>query len=307
VTDAAAGGGGIDRREFLRLAALGAGSLAALPLLEACSKGSSAEQPVPQPFRTLVSTLRSKPGLQVFPGAGDLIARTEQRFPFGMTDLQGTAVLADARVWVGQGRLATGPFPASAQRYAHLEHAGDPHGFLVATIPVPAPGLAWVMAQANGRYGFSAIQPLSVPAARAVGQRAIPVATPTIGHPRGVKTVCTRRPPCPMHGLRLDEALRARKPVVFTIASPLLCTSRTCGPVLDEVIDVRARSGKRALFVHAEPYKGDTATALSPTATAWRIPSEPWVWVIDRTGVVRARFEGPVVAAEIEPILKQFL
>ncbi|MGZ4128989.1 MAG: hypothetical protein ACXVQ2_12640, partial [Actinomycetota bacterium] len=93
------------------------------------------------------------------------------------------------------------------------------------------------------------------------------------------------------------------KPVVFTIASPLLCTSRTCGPVLDEVLDVRMSVGARAIFVHAEPYKGNTATILSPAATAWKIPSEPWVWVIDRTGMVRARFEGPVVAAEIEPAL----
>jgi hypothetical protein len=304
VTDAAAGGGGIDRREFLRLAALGAGSLVALPLLEACSRNTPA---VPQPFRDIARGLHSKPGLQVFPGAGDLIGRTEQRFPFGMVDPQGKTVLSGARLWVGQFRSATGPYPATSESYARIEQPGDPRGFSVTTLHLPLPGLAWVMAEANGRYGFSAIQVLSAPATRAVGQKAVPVQTPTFGHPRGVKNICTRRPPCPMHAVTLEAALRAHKPVVFAIASPLLCTSRTCGPVIDEVIDVRTRMGERASFVHAEPYKGDTATTLSPTAKAWTIPSEPWVWVIDRTGVVRARFEGPVVAGEIGPALDALL
>jgi hypothetical protein len=70
---------------------------------------------------------------------------------------------------------------------------------------------------------------------------------------------------------------------------------------------LRARHQRDAIFIHAEPYQGTTATILSPTAKAWRIPSEPWVWVIDKAGVVRVRFEGPVVAAEIEPELKKVL
>jgi hypothetical protein len=110
-----------------------------------------------------------------------------------------------------------------------------------------------------------------------------------------------------MHDISLDAAMRAHKPIVFTIASPLLCTSRTCGPVVDEVVDLRARHKDKAIFIHAEPYKGDTAGALAPAAQAWKIPSEPWVWIIDATSVVRARFEGPVVAAEIEPELKKVL
>jgi len=304
VTDAAAGGR-FDRRQFLRLAALGAGSFVALPLLEACSKVVAPD--VPQPFRDIVPGLHSKPGLQVFPGAGDLIAGSEQRFPFGLVGPDGTTLLKPARVWVGQGRSASGPFPAVPKSYEHVALAGDPHGFLVTAVRFPAPGTTWVLADANGLYGFAAFTVPAAPQTRAPGQKAIPVATPTVGHPRGVKNICTRTPPCPMHTLRLDEALRARKPVVFTIASPLLCTSRTCGPVLDEVIDVRASTGTRALFVHAEPYEGDMATTLSPTAKTWSIPSEPWVWVIDREGVVRMRFEGPVVASEIAPALDAVL
>jgi hypothetical protein len=304
VTAAAIGGDGkFDRRQFLRLAALGAGALTAGSFLEACAKAAF---PVPTPFHetTLAVARRSKPGLQLFPGGQQFLAGRAQRFSFGLTDPAGTPILGpQASVWIGKGNGARGPYAGTLETFRRIEQPGDPTGFYVTSLPMPAAGIAWIMAEARGLYGFAPIQVLRAPVTPDVGRRAIPVATPTAGHPRGVAAICTRKPPCPMHTIRLDEALRADKPVVFTLASPLLCTSRTCGPVVDEVLDVRAHAGSRATFIHAEPYKGDAATALSPTALAWKIPSEPWTWIIDRGGVVRAAFEGPVVATEIERAL----
>jgi hypothetical protein len=302
VSTAASGGGRIDRRQFLKIAGLGAGALAIAPILEACSTSGV---PIPAPLRNVATSLRSeKPQLQLFPGGQEFLSSRLQRFPFGATDMNGTQILGPpARVWIapqaGSTASAKGPFDATLERYRRLDQPGDPTGFYVATLPTPASGLAWVMAEARGIFGISPIAVIDQPTTPGVGQRAVSVATPTPGHLRGVSALCTRTPVCPMHAVSLDVALRARKPIVFTIASPLLCTSRTCGPVIDEVLDVRARTLKHAIFIHAEPYRGNTATILSPAADAWRIPSEPWVWVIDRTGVVRARFEGPVVAAEI--------
>jgi glutathione peroxidase-family protein len=33
---------------------------------------------------------------------------------------------------------------------------------------------------------------------------------------------------------------------------------------------------------------------------AWRLPSEPWTFVIDRTGRISQRFEGAVSPGELE-------
>jgi len=307
VSVAASGGGKIDRRHFLKLVALGAGALTASSILEACAKSGV---PIPPSLRNAVRAIgkNEKPDLQLFPGGQEFLANTAQRFPFGITDLDGMQILGPpARIWFGQDSTAQGPFPATLEKFRTVEQPGDPTGFYVTSIPMRASGLAWVMAEARGLYGFAPIAVLDAPTTPGVGHRAIAVATPTPGHLRGVSRLCTRSPACPMHDVSLDAALRAHKPIVFTIASPLLCTSRTCGPVVDEVLDLSARRKKDAIFLHAEPYKGDTATALSPAATAWRIPSEPWTWIIDKTGVVRARFEGPVVAAEIEPAVAKVL
>jgi hypothetical protein len=177
--------------------------------------------------------------------------------------------------------------------------AGDPTGFYDGTAPMPSSGIAWLMVEARGSHGFAAFEVSPKPTTPAPGQRAVPVATPTVGNARGVAHICTRKPACGLHTVRLDQALGMGKPIVFVLASPQLCTSRTCGPVLDEVLDLTTLPSNGTIFIHAEPYKGDTATVLSPTANAWHIQSEPWVWVIDGTGVVRARFEGPVLSEEI--------
>jgi hypothetical protein len=307
VTTAASGGGNIDRRQFLRLAMLAAGALTASSILEACAKSGV---PIPPSLRSAVRAVggKEKPDLQVFPGGQEFLSARAQRFPFGITDLDGMQILGPpARVWVGQGSSARGPFPTTLEKFRTVEQAGDPAGFYVASLEMPASGLTWIMVEARGTYGFSPIAVLDAPTTPRLGTRAISVATPTPGHLRGVANLCTRKPVCPMHDVSLDAALRAHKPIVFTIASPLLCTSRTCGPVIDEVVDLRARNKDKAAFIHVEPYKGDTAGALSPAAVAWKIPSEPWTWIIDDKGSVRAHFEGPVIAAEIEPELKKVL
>ena len=310
MSTAASGGGTIDRRQFLKFTALGAGALAIAPILEACSKSGV---PIPSTLKSVTSKLGSeKPGLQLFPGGQEFLSSRPQRFSFGATDANGTGILGPpARVWIapqnGPASSAQGPFGASLKRYRTLDQPGDPIGFYVVTLPMPVSGLAWVLVESKDIYGISPIAVIDAPTTPGVGQRAVSIATPTPGHLGGVTNLCTRKPVCPMHAVPLDKALRAHKPIVFTIASPLLCTSRTCGPVVDEVLDVRAKHVKDAVFIHAEPYEGNTATILSPTANAWKIASEPWVWVIDKTGVVRARFEGPVVAAEIEPELKKVL
>lgn len=303
MSTAASGGGTIDRRQLLKFAALGAGALAITPILEACSRSGV---PIPSTLKSVASSLGSeKAELQLFPGGQEFLSSRPQRFSFGATDENGGQILGPpARVWIapqaGRASSAQGPIGASLARFRTLDQPGDPAGFYVATLPMPASGLAWVLVESQNIYGISPIAVIDTPTTPGVGQRAVSVATPTPGHLGGVASLCTRNPVCPMHAVSLDKALRARKPIVFTIASPLLCTSRTCGPVVDEVLDLRARHLKDAIFIHAEPYQGTTATILSPAANKWKIPSEPWVWVIDKTGVVRARFEGPVTSAEIE-------
>src|SRR5207253_8925380 len=112
----------------------------------------------------------------------------------------------------------------------------------------------------------------------------------------------------PMHAISLDRALADGTPTVVVFATPLLCESRMCGPVVDETLGVYDRVGpSRANFVHVEIYPTRDQSKPAPSFVKYGFQTEPWVLVIDRTGVIRARFEGPVVASQIEAALRPLL
>jgi hypothetical protein len=93
-----------------------------------------------------------------------------------------------------------------------------------------------------------------------------------------------------------------KKPVVITFATPALCQSRVCGPVVDIVEQAKAKAPDRVAFIHQEIYKDNKArpgNVQGPVA-AWRLQTEPWTFVIAKSGRIAARFEGPFSLGELE-------
>jgi hypothetical protein len=134
-----------------------------------------------------------------------------------------------------------------------------------------------------------------------VGERAIRMHTLTAADVGGDLTKLSTRVPPAAEMLRDDLAdVVGRKPVVLLFATPSLCKSRTCAPVVDIAEQVRAEHGKGVAFVHQEIYQdNDPGKPVRPQVTRWRLPTEPWAFVIDRSGRVSARFEGVFSVAEL--------
>jgi hypothetical protein len=65
--------------------------------------------------------------------------------------------------------------------------------------------------------------------------------------------------------------------------------------------------GDQVVFTHQEIWQDPSAQKLFKTVEEWSLPSEPWVFVVDREGIIRAKFEGLVTAHELEAALKQIL
>ncbi len=112
-----------------------------------------------------------------------------------------------------------------------------------------------------------------------------------------------------MHNITVAEALGTGKPLVIAFATPAFCRSRTCGPVMDNVMDPLAASyGNRALFIHIEPYvlrdlRQDNIQNVVRAMTEWRLSTEPWVFVVDGHGRIVGKFEGIMAADEVESVL----
>jgi hypothetical protein len=81
--------------------------------------------------------------------------------------------------------------------------------------------------------------------------------------------------------------------VILIVSTPALCTSRVCGPVTDEAVQSQQRFGSRVTFLHQEVFvDNDPAKGLRPQLRALHLRTEPWVFAIDRRGVIVDRLEG---------------
>lgn len=146
-----------------------------------------------------------------------------------------------------------------------------------------------------------------------VGQRAPASETPTAATAGGDLARITTDPnPDPaLYELSVKGAIDARRPFVLIFATPKFCTSAQCGPTLDRVKPIAA-SFPTVAFIDVEPYlltyqNGSLEPVLDasgnlqivPAVAEWGLLSEPWVFVVNRDGIVTASFEGVVGTDEI--------
>jgi hypothetical protein len=115
------------------------------------------------------------------------------------------------------------------------------------------------------------------------------------------------KPDARLHQVRIADAVAQRKPQLIVFATPQFCTSRMCGPVVDIVRTLLPAYGKRVAFTHQEIWQDFAEKKMFPTVEEWRLDTEPWVFVVDRDGIIRAKFEGLVTARELESTLQQIL
>jgi hypothetical protein len=126
-----------------------------------------------------------------------------------------------------------------------------------------------------------------------IGQKAPKIHTPTAQDVGGdLSKITTRIPPDSQNKVDYAEAL-GREPIVLLFATPKFCQSRVCGPVVDVAEQAKHELGDKAAFIHMEIYKdNDPAKHPRPQVRAFHLPSEPWLFTIDRHGVVRDAIEG---------------
>lgn len=173
----------------------------------------------------------------------------------------------------------------------------------VARLGLPR-GKHWIIIQPRGVafQGFQILDVKAKAAAVTIGDRAPASANPTLAT-RPASRITTARPPdLALLRYSVADSLRAKKPFVVAFATPALCESRTCGPTVDVVEAVRKRfASTEVRFIHVEIYEDNLpGNGVNRWVKEWKLPTEPWVFVVDRAGVVRDRFEGAVSVPELD-------
>jgi hypothetical protein len=126
------------------------------------------------------------------------------------------------------------------------------------------------------------------------GERAPLIHTPTAEDAGGdLSEITTRVPPDTQNQVDFADVL-GKEPIVLLFATPQFCESRVCGPVVDVAEQVKEEYGEEAEFIHMEIWENnDPGTKRPrPQVKAYRLPTEPWLFVIDRQGVIRTAIEG---------------
>jgi hypothetical protein len=138
-----------------------------------------------------------------------------------------------------------------------------------------------------------------------VGQPAPATKTPTAADVGGdlAKISTDTKPDPALYQTSADEALAKHQPFLIAFATPKFCQSAQCGPTLDRLKPFVAKYPSVA-FIHVEPYQLELKDGqLQPVLTGnppnltpadvtnrWGLLSEPWVFVVDRDGIVRGSF-----------------
>lgn len=256
-------------------------------------------------------------------GAGPVLAPTQSqltpgqnRYGFALFD-RARAQIADVPVALyvaPAGGKTSGPVvakweslkvPAQFQSRSTADDPDAAKAIYAAQLKFPKAGRYEVVAIAklDGRLVSSAVQADVTTTGKvpAVGDPAPKIDTPTVASAGGdVKKIDTRLPPSSLHGENFKDVV-GKKPVVLLFATPALCQTRVCGPVVDVAEQVKAERGKDAEFIQMEIFRdNDVKKGYRPQVRAYNLPTEPWVFAIDRNGKVAARIEGPYSASELE-------
>jgi hypothetical protein len=230
------------------------------------------------------------------------------RFMFSFLDAANVPVAAPDRT-VSVGFFDLGADPDTAVQTVEGEFIWaieDEVGVYVANVDFPTSGLwgaefrteAGDAAPETIRVQFE-VQPEAV--GIGVGDRAPASDTPTLEDVGGdvAKLSTDDEPEERFYEVSVADALTAGEPFVLAFATPKFCATAQCGPTLDRLKPIAAAHPDMT-FINVEPYElqlvegqlqpvlsGDPA-GLTPTAATdeWGLAAEPWVFVVDRDGIV---------------------
>jgi hypothetical protein len=280
----------VTRRSFL----LAGAGLAAAGIVGACSKGSKhvikVDNPTSQPSANDISLVVA---------SYIHVAGIDQRLTVALIQANGP--------YKGSGPVAITINDQPVPSTLHTQGISLPYYLIRYTFPKA--GIYTVKATVAGKTLSAPVQVVD-PSGTTVpipGRPLISVPTPTVAAGLGVNPICTRQPACPLHDVSLDAAMSAKTPIALLFATPALCQSRLCGPVLDSLLAQRDAFAGKVRFLHTEIYTDLTGKTLTAPVQAYHLESEPFLFLAGADGIVRDRLDNAYDQVELADALHKLV
>jgi hypothetical protein len=309
---------------------------ALLVVLAGCTSGGGAPSPsvapsgsgdgcatTPAPTTEAVTAWQGSQAPSVFPliiNPVGTLACGQNRMMFSFLDAQNVPVASpDRTVKVAVFDLGASTDQPVAETDATFIWAIEgERGVYVADLDLPTAGtygaqFTTQLADAAPETIKLTFETATTPTVVSVGDPAPASKTPTLADVDGdVSRISTDTDPVEaFYEVSVADAITAKEPFVLVFATPKFCATAQCGPTLDKIKPIAAAHPDMT-FINVEPYQleevdGQLQPVLTDgnltTTTAtdeWRLPSEPWVFVVDKDGIVRGSFMLIVSDEELE-------
>lgn len=289
----------MERRRFLQRSALIAGAVAVPGALAACGEGGG--EPGASEASATPAAFEGEPQLNPVIATFEVLTGEARSVLFGLRTLDNVEVPeSEVTVYLRDetgSEVIAGPFETE-----YVVAPGTEIGLYRVELSLAEAGKPQLVAVEGDRYGATNINVVTpeTSQAPAPGKAATAVATPTTAKALGYSRICTQDPPCGMHEISLDAALKSKRPVMLIFATPAFCQTVVCGPAVGTVDEVRGGGewGETA-WIHCEIYT-DQGQTLGRPVKQWNLPTEPWLFSIDAKGTITDRLDGPMVTEDIE-------
>jgi protein SCO1/2 len=284
------------------------------PQTPAASPTPGAASPTPAPGAWLIPMVVSS---SVWAGGGSPVI-------LKVSDAAGAALPDTVAIRARAVSLTDGT-PAGPEATAvAVRPQGETSLYYVVSLDFPSAGTWRIDVTAStGETGSVPVSVLDPGATKRIGEPAPDVRTPTLADVGGDPLAVTTNP---QPDLRLSQtstadARAAGKPYVLVIDSARFKVSTACGRALTMIRYLLDRWPDVA-FIHLEPFvysivtsepalDGDIANPpLNSWTRAWGIGDAtwtaldmPWVFVVDGSGIVRAKYTGIVGSADVDVII----
>jgi hypothetical protein len=304
----------VSRRQFAQVV-LGGAAASLLVACQASTPAAQAPDAAPTAANPLVKPRASGAPLTAVQASSE-VAVGRNRFALGLIDDRNQPVTAGTLNVEFFKLQANGQAEKRGETPAVFRSVGgESKGIWVApaTFAETGPWGAQVTLDAGdgnpkvARMNFAVRDKFSAPGYDEAAPRSVSPTDKDVGG--DTSHICSNSPPCDLHSISIADALQpAQKPLVVLFATPALCTSATCAPELQAVQQLHTSYAEAANFIHVEIYQYPfDGLHTAKTVDEWHLPSDPWTFVVDKTGVVRDRFEGAAPFEELEPSLKTVL
>lgn len=181
----------------------------------------------------------------------------------------------------------------------------------VTHLRLPTAGKHWVVVVPKGAaiQGFQMIDVKDKTTAPAVGAAAPKSQNPTVDRQPAERITTAKPPDVELLRDTVKDSVEKGVPFVVVFATPAFCQTRACGPAVEVIDAVRKRyQGSGIRFIHIEIYEDNTpGKGPNRWVREWNLPSEPWVFVVDKSGTIRDRFEGAVGVDEVSAAIEEHL